>query len=615
MTPPPPPRRRRGAGAPAEPRARKLGAVRRSQLVTTYGVGSMIAIDNESFIVTGLDSWNVSESREIFERRLAHILGVRSFRLPPTPDPDRGTDGVRVRRFPDYYSCPKCNALQPFFKFNSPASKASCQECSEELVPSRFILACDHGHIDDFPYWKWVHRGHDRPGGLCGGSLSLRANGNTASLRSVIVSCSCGVPEVSMEGAFRSKALRDLGILCQGRRPWLKGAEPSPCTQMPRTMQRGSSSAWHPITNSALSIPPWGEGLHSLIEKHKLFGASEDNIRWFFKQRPALLTNLNASIDDVINLVLAIEEEDAKVADDAVPVVNAHGALRREEYVRLVRGNPEKFTSEWQPFVCENPTGDLAPVQSLGIRRTMLVKRLREVRALASFMRGSVPADSDSDDRHAKLTLSPDIDWLPAMEVSGEGVFLSLDEERLKTWESIPSVIARSDRIRKNHLALLHERAAGDPAKQANLSSPVSPRFVLLHTLAHVLINEWSLDGGYPTSSLRERLYVGNDMAGLLVYTATSDSAGSLGGIVAQGEPGRLAHTLRSALYRANWCSNDPLCMESEASGADSVNLAACHACVLLPETSCETNNSFLDRALLIGTPTGEEPGYFATPA
>lgn len=614
MTPPPPPRRRRGAGAPAQPRPRKLGSVRRSQLVTTYGVGAMVAVDNESFIVAGLDSWDIREAPEIYERRLAHLLGVKSFRLPPAPDPDRGTDGVRVRRFPDYYSCPKCDALQPFRKFNSPAGRANCLECDEDLVPSRFVLACDHGHIDDFPYWKWVHRGSDRPGGFCGGRLSLRTSGNTASLRSVIVSCDCGVPEASMEGAFRSRTLKDLGIRCEGRRPWLKDAEPEQCSQQPRAMQRGSSSAWHPIMGSALSIPPWGEGLHALIEKHKLIGASEDNIRWFFKQRPGLLTNLNATIDDVIELVSAIEEDDAQAGEEEVPRSKAHTTLRKEEYARLVRGNPEKYTSEWQPFVCEKPTGDLSPVRELGVRDSMLVKRLREVRALASFMRGATPTEADSDQRQAKLTLSSDINWLPAMEVSGEGVFLRLDEDRLSTWESNQAVVDRSEGIRQNHLALLRERAAaGSANRNKSLDSPVSPRLLLLHTLAHVLINEWSLDGGYPASALRERLYASDDMAGILLYTATSDSAGSLGGIVAQGEPDRLAHTLRAALARASWCSNDPLCMESEASGADSVNLAACHACVLLPETSCETNNSFLDRALLIGHPAGRVPGFFAS--
>ncbi|GAB2574119.1 DUF1998 domain-containing protein [Streptomyces capparidis] len=614
MTPPPPPRRRRGAGAPIRPRPRKLGAVRRSQLVTTYGVGAMIAVDNESFMVADLDSWDISEASEIHERRLAHLLGVKSFRTPPAPDPDRGTDGVRVRRFPEYYSCPGCKALRPFFKFNSLSGKARCLECEEDLIPSRFVLVCDNGHIDDFPYWKWVHRGKDRPSGPCGGELSLRTSGNTASLRSVIVSCGCGVPEVSMEGAFRPTALRNLGIRCEGRRPWLKNAPNETCTQHPRAMQRGSSSAWHPIMASALSIPPWGEGLHKLLEKHRLIGASEETIRWFFQRQPGPardLKTLGASVAEVIALARAVEESDTRTEED-VPEIRTHSSLRREEYTSLTREHPEEYTSEWQPFVCEEPAGDLTPVRELGVRSSMLVKRLREVRALASFSRGALPTEADSKKRRAALTSSPDIDWLPAIEVIGEGVFLRLDEDRLRGWESRPEVIARSERIRNNHLRLLRERTETDAARNGPpLTSPVSPRFLLLHALAHVLINEWSLDGGYPAAALRERLYAGDDMAGVLIYTATSDSAGSLGGIVAQGEPERLAHTLRSALLRASWCSNDPLCAESEARGVDSVNLAACHACVLLPETSCEWNNCFLDRALLVGSPTGAVPGYF----
>lgn len=614
MTPPSHSYRRRVAGAPIQPRPRKLGTVRRSQLVTTYGVGAMIAVDNESFVVAGLDSWNIDDAPEIFERRLAKVLGVDSFRLPPAPDPERGSDGVRVRRFPNFYSCPNCNALQPFFRFNSPNGKARCGKCIEDLVPSRFVVACDYGHIDDFPYWKWVHRGVERSGGLCGGELSLRTNGSTASLRSIVISCSCGVPEVSMEGAFRAKALKDLGIRCEGRRPWLRGAEPESCIQLPRTMQRGSSSAWHPIMESALSIPPWGEGVYALIEKHKLLGAPDERtVRWFLESRPGLLRDVGATVEDVIERVRAIqEEEDAGTDKDEVPAIPARSVLRKEEYLRLVNGYAEQRAAEWQPFVCEEPAGSLAPVQELGIRGSMLVKRLREVRALASFVRGATPLEADPMQRRAKLTMSIDIRWLPAMEVSGEGVFIRLDEARLHKWESTEGVINRSDYIRRSHLDRLYERAAADPTKNGKpLRSPVSPRFVLLHTLAHVLINEWSLDGGYPAAALRERLYAGDDMAGLLVYTATSDSAGSLGGIVAQGEPDRLARSLRSGLSRACWCSNDPLCLESEASGTDSVNLAACHACVLLPETCCETNNSFLDRAFLIGDSTGLVPGYF----
>jgi hypothetical protein len=604
--------RRRRPGTSPKVLPRKLGTVRRSQLITTYGVGAMIAIDNESFIVAGLDSWDVRDTTEIFERRLARVLGVTSFRLPPTPDPDRGTDGVRVRRFPEFYSCPKCNALQPFGRFNSPPGHAKCLECEMELVPSRFVLGCDNGHIEDFPYWKWIHRGGDHAGGSCGGSLSIRTLASSASLRSVVISCTCGVPEVSMEGAFRTSELNKLRIRCEGKRPWLRDAKAEPCDQQPRTMQRGSSSTWHPIMRSALSIPPWGEGIHAVIERHRLIGAPDEVIRWVYSNQLRPSEKHDVDVEDLIHEVREIQEQDRLAAEEETHHAAGFDSLRREEYKSLVRGHRSEVPVASQ-FECERPPGETAPIQDLGIDRSMLVKRLREVRVLASFSRGAIPTDADPAQRHAALTLAKHIDWLPAMEVSGEGVFLRLDENRLKSWEAIPAVMARSEQVRRNHVALLRGRAALARGAEASVpESPVTPRFLLLHTLAHVLINEWSLDGGYPAAALRERLYADENMAGVLIYTATSDSAGSLGGLVAQGEIDSLASSLPAAFERAGWCSNDPLCMESEASGADSVNLAACHACVLLPETSCETNNSFLDRALLVSTPslTGV-PGYF----
>lgn len=598
-------RRGQNAGMRTQAQARKVGAVRRSQLVTTYGVGAMIAIENESFIVAGLDSWNVDDAPEILERRLAKMLRVRSFRLPPAPDPDRGVDGVHIRRFPEFYSCPGCGVLQRFALFGVRQGAAKCPDCNEDLVPSRFILACDDGHVEDFPYWKWVHRGQDRASGACNGELTLRVEGSSASLRSVVVSCSCGVPDVSMEGAFRTRALLELGIRCSGKRPWLRGASDESCSRNPRAMQRGSSSAWNPVMRSALSIPPWNEGLNALIDKELLLGESEDYVRRYLQKRPRVLSRAGATADDVLARLRERQDEEDEPASDPA---DAHLKLRREEYDRLSHSHPEQHNAERQPFVCEEPEGDVAPLHQLGLGSSMLVKRLREVRALHGFTRGVAPLESEPDQRLADLHLSPEIDWRPAIEVNGEGVFIRLDEERLRTWESDLEVVRRAERIRRNHLALLQSRGANGP-----FASPVTPRYVLLHTLAHVLINEWSLDGGYPASALRERLYVGDTMAGILIYTATSDSAGSLGGIVAQGEPERLTATMTSALARAAWCSNDPLCMEAEASGADSVNLAACHACVLLPETSCELNNSFMDRGMLVGTPSGEVPGFFPT--
>ncbi|MEU8847809.1 DUF1998 domain-containing protein [Streptomyces sp. NPDC048564] len=616
MTPPPARRRRTGTNgaAPARNLPRR-GAVRRAQAITTYGVGSLVAVDQESFIVSGLDGadehWNSDESPRIHERRLARLLGVQHFRLPPASD-DTSRDGIRVRRFPIMHSCPECSDLRRHRDFNPPAGRSICGTCEADLVPSRFVIACEAGHLDEFPYWHWVHRasgGGATTGGQCGGTLKLRTAGASSSLRSIVVSCTCGVPEVSMEGSFRRSALKDLGLRCRGTRPWLGTSAPAQnCVLTPRTLQRGSSAVWQPVLQSALSIPPWSDGqadplaehwarLRSLNSREEVEGA----LKFLFDGESPI------PIDEVMALLAAESEEDPQ-GEDTPSFDHRYRALRNKEYDRLRAGNDERERSRDEQFICETPLGDTGALHPLGITGPMLVKKLREVRALKAFTR---LADPDSTIEPNEVPLSDSsLQWLPAMEVRGEGVFLRLDEDRLGSWEKATAVAARVERMRTAHQRAMEQRAT-DPSRVP--PSPATPRMVLLHTLAHVLINEWSLEAGYPAAALRERLYAADDMAGVLVYTATSDSAGSLGGLVAQGEPDLLDRTIRSAVRRAEWCSSDPLCIESEASGTGGTNLAACHACVMLPETSCEHNNILLDRALLVGTPNDPHVGYFAT--
>ncbi|WP_371598100.1 DrmB family protein [Streptomyces sp. NBC_00564] len=615
MTPPPARRRRTGADgqAPAHNLLRR-GAIRRSQMITTYGVGSLIAVDQESFVVSGLDGadahWNADESPRIHERRLARLLDVQHFRLPPASE-DSSKDGVRVRRFPVMHSCPDCDELRRHRDFTPPPGRSVCGTCEADLVPSRFVIACEVGHLDEFPYWHWVHRatgGGTTTAGQCGGTLKLRTSGRSSSLRSIIVSCTCGVPEVSMEGSFRKSALKDLGLRCRGTRPWLGTSVPAQsCGLTPRTLQRGSSAVWQPVLKSALSIPPWSDGRADPLAEHwdelrKLNNRAEIEmcLKFAFKGESPV------PVDEVMALLDAEREEDP-AGDEAPTFDHRYRALRNKEYERLRSGNDESEHSRDEQFICETPLGDAAPLSPLGVTGPMLVKKLREVRALKAFTRLADP-DSTTEGNEAALSAS-ELTWLPAMEVRGEGVFLRLDDDRLDAWSRMTAVAARAERMRTAHHRVMEQRAA-DPSRIP--PSPATPRMVLLHTLAHVLINEWSLDAGYPAAALRERLYADDDMAGILVYTATSDSAGSLGGLVAQGEPDRLAQTIRSAIRRAEWCSSDPLCVESEASGTGGTNLAACHACVMLPETSCEHNNILLDRALLVGTPEDPHLGFFA---
>ena len=608
--------RGRGGRGPREMSRKPLGGVRRTQMITTYGVGSLVAIDEQSYIVSGLDSWKVDASEAIYEPRLERWLEVQGFQPPPAADPPSG-DGVRVRLFPEFYSCATCHDLKEFRKFGSPRGKNRCGACDEPLTPSRFVVACVNGHLDDFPYFAWVHKGKGTtdPSRSTRHDLSLHSTGRTASLRSVEIRCSCGAKR-SMEGAFGRRALQ--GIKCRGRRPWLgRGTEEPDCDAVPRTLQRGSSAAWFPIIRSALSIPPWSETLQKRINRDyrvfkTLLEQNGEDAALVAIEASDVLKNSRFTAEDVLEAVrLRRRLEESERPVDGHDLFEPASRLRHEEYEKLRFGTAA--VDRGDDFECTEPPKDPnVSLEKTGIERVMQVQRLREVRALKSFTRVEAADHTTEAERGAAMADEP-VDWLPAVEVSGEGVFLTLDLERLEEWEKREGVLARANRIRDNHTAALRRRAAGGTDSDKSVVSPVRARYVLLHTLAHALINEWSLESGYPAASLRERLYVSRDMAGLLIYTATSDSAGSLGGVVAQGEYKRIRDSLESALNRVSWCSQDPPCMETDAGGVDGLNLAACYACVLLPETSCEVNNVFLDRAMLIGTPEDDSVGYFST--
>ncbi|GAB2812249.1 DUF1998 domain-containing protein [Actinocorallia aurea] len=598
-----------------QPTRSPLGAVRRAQMISTYGVGSMVAIGDQSFIVSGLDSWGRVEDRRflIFEPRLQAWLGVGSFVLPPAYDPQIG-DGVKIRLFPTYYSCPECRELKEFRKFGSPRGKSACGDCEKPLTPSRFVMACEHGHLDDFPYFAWVHKKTAPTEGNGGHRLSLHSTGRTASLRSIVIVCSCG-KKASLEGAFGGRALESLGISCTGRRPWLgRGHDQPGCTAVPRTLQRGSSAAWFPLNRSSLSIPPWSTTLLKRVNRHfrslaDLLAAGLRDAAVRVIESNDITKGTSFTSDDVIEAVERLRELKTEAYE-----TEGHGSfepasrLRREEYDQLRFGTVTVDREE--DFECVKPAEDPSAPLPFGVERVMLVKRLREVRAMEAFTRIKSPEALGEEGSPAAISVE-DQDWLPAVEVSGEGVFLTLRKEALAEWETHPAVAGRVERIRRNHTQELR-RKASDQKRAAEIVSPINARYVLLHTLTHALINEWSLESGYPAASLRERLYLSDEMAGALIYTATSDSAGSLGGLVAQGEHRRLRASLESALDRISWCSQDPPCMESVADEFGGLNLAACYACVLLPETSCETNNTFLDRALLIGTPDEPRIGFFS---
>lgn len=202
------------------------------------------------------------------------------------------------------------------------------------------------------------------------------------------------------------------------------------------------------------------------------------------------------------------------------------------------------------------------------------------------------------------------VNWLPATEVFGEGIFLKFRDDVIDKWlesqgDSFTNIIDRY------HGAMLKRRPT-ENLKKVNAS------FIVMHTFTHLLIKKLCFHCGYGSSSLRERLYFNDDddnrMNGILIYTSSGDSEGSLGGLVRQGKANNLGKLVKDSIEDARWCSADPVCSDigqSSGQGPDNVNGSACHNCSIVPETSCEEFNMLLDRASIIGTFENPSIGFF----
>ena len=242
-------------------------------------------------------------------------------------------------------------------------------------------------------------------------------------------------------------------------------------------------------------------------------------------------------------------------------------------------------------------------------QRISLLEKLRETRAFVGFSR-IFPESSLSVEEHRKLFSSKKLNWLPAIIVRGEGVFLKFDDTKIEKW------LSNHGEFHQKRISEIINRFDDLRSRRHQDQKEITPKFMMIHSFAHLLINQLIYDCGYGSASLRERIYVSDDpkfkMSGVLIYTAAGDSEGTMGGLVGMGKPKNLEQTIARAIEKASWCSSDPVCIESIGQGPDNCNLAACHSCALLPETSCEEQNRLLDRGVLIGTLERPESGFFS---
>lgn len=618
--------------------------VRRSQLISPFGIGAMVDFPkDESLMPAGLDAWPLAKQAcppesgwLVREERLEARLGVTHLRLPPDHrDADRGVSCANVDvpfvRFPRWCYCHHCGGMEFVSIFSGTRQRCAGRQYAQQschgrpekrrpfLIPVRFVTVCQKGHIQDFPFMEWVHRG--KPFDYETHTLRMRAGRSSAGLSGIKIECSCGEIQ-SLGNAFEFDKAKNSGPLssdevrcfCKGLRPWLGEADTAatPCGEHLRAVQRGASNVYFPQVVSAIYLPLWAEQTDRDVIR-----ALEDAPTWAMLSQGTVNGQIDPMRCEVIAGALRLDPAKLHVAAQrkfigaAATATESAGNdeedFRRSEFKALCEGRGDRRSNL---FVETAVLAEYKQGVAQFFSRIRLVHKLRETRALAGFTRLLPPDGGLSSDRLQKLKLDEGgIDWLPAIKVYGEGIFVELDMAAVNRWfQQEPEIAKRIEPLVKHYNAVRTLR--GQPQRN------ITAKFVLLHTLAHVLINQLSFDCGYGSASLRERLYCDfahpkNPMQGVLIYTASGDSEGTMGGLVRQGKPGRLESTLRRAINHAAWCSSDPVCIETTGQGADNANLAACHGCALLPETSCEEGNRILDRALLVGTPDRPNLGFF----
>lgn len=595
----------------------RVGAVRPSQLLWTYGPGALIDLPNLSVITMGLDLWNVENCSPIEEARLLAAvrrkLGpqVERLRVPPflrdenaDPMSAEGKIGVPVRPFPRWLRCVRCGLLSEYdsglFKIKPNPYRPeqthfiheNCEKGKKsDAVPARFLLACRNGHLDDFP-WRWfVHGGPSD----CRGKLRFFETGASLQTENLWVKCDECESSRSLVHAFGKEAQQNLPA-CRGRHPHLDMYDKS-CDENPRAVLLGATNSWFPITLSVLAIPIHNNLLNQLVAdgwEDFVDVESLEELRGIVRtlSRRGVLPGISEY--DSKDIWKAIQnKKNGQAADENVTELD----IKVPEWDVLTSSSPP---NDWPQFLSRR-TEPPASYRDK-ISNVLLLERLREVNALIGYTR--VEAPEESSDTEVQPTMAglcrgrPK--WVPASEVHGEGIFIQFNEVKVRDWESWGGVKERDSKLELGHKGWRNARKLDQDEGYPGI------RYAMLHTFAHLLIRELALECGYNAASIRERIYASDDlerpMAGVLLYTAAADSDGTLGGLVELGKTESLGRLIDQALARSEICSSDPLCSEHDPSQDRTLHAASCHACAFVAETSCERGNRYLDRALLVNT-------------
>lgn len=604
--------------------------VRLSRLLRDCSVGAVVRTPDYLLTIKDIRHWTDEHGcyvgKEIFyaERVKAFLKLDKDVCLREPPigvlDKDgkleRGGYGIPVQIFPSWFVCTnrRCCKLHhkphrhqhyvglthmELAQKSAKHTQPRCQSCHSLLEQVSLVQIDQRGYLFDVPWHTIAHsKKQDCKPNWHEVYLTWQRHTNT-------VSClRCGSTGTIGIGTARFYQ----GFI----QPWLR-VKPV----VSETADQAKPTAWvmpvndarlySPKNKTALVIPPESRtALGSVVDKlyrhaQKCELANPNKSRLQLKSLKRQLC-FEFGCDEV-----ALEHAQRQI-EQGYPMYHSlqPEPLPQAEYRALTTpmdfGDDEAFVSchHTQAFVdLVGQMPDNARVQCFGklISQVVAVSKLKEILVFTGFSRGGAVAQSEAEPKEVVVppAIEENIGWLPAVELYGEGIFIGLNEAVLQRWERHPAVIKR--------VQILQSRYSGSGLNFEDLV--VVPRFVLLHALSHLLIKTLESDAGYPAASLKEKIYSSQDpdnpMAGILIYTAIADVDGTLGGLVELCEPRSLLQILTKVYDKMQWCSLDPVCTGHKGQGPAMLNLAACHACLLVPETSCMYGNVLLDRVLLKG--------------
>ena len=606
----------------------ELLSIRLSHLLRHCSVGAIVRGPDALMTVKDTRFWTDRNGKAAgrplrYVERVRAALGIeQELHEPPVAKEiiHGKVEGVCIpaKRFPNWAKCPHCDLLHylPVLGKNSKAH--ICQERDKNKCRQRprldqvpYILVHSDGHMDDLP---WHHLAHSdavsQKQFQCRNDTQehyLRFSRDKQDQSKITLLCErCGV-----RTSFNPYYLKAL-IKFMRPQPWIN--ESVELETPPEIMKVNHIQVHYPQTRNALVIPPESrirkgtvlDRLYNSANKRRLIESCKTPL-----QRSNAIRRIASEfrcLDKDVESALKMIREGYPLYGEKLNITP--GQLLEDEYKALIEEIPDvtddedfvtrHHTADWKKLVHHFDEKCTEGKLIRSIDRLIAVTRLKEIMVFEGFFR----LGKD------RIVVKPDItgenDWLPAVELFGEGLFVTIDQAALKEWESLPEVTKRAQQTQERYEAVY----LPFPVEL----SEISPRFMLLHAISHLLIRQLECDCGYPAASLKERIYCSEgdlSMAGILIYVAVPDIVGSLGGIVEISEPRPFLALASNAIARSEWCSLDPVCSEQEGQGLYLLNRAACHFCLLVPEPSCNYQNTLLDRVFVKGDMQKGIPNFF----